>query len=161
MNSKGCVQLCGFTSMQSRSIEHSLSLAISFFSIVISIICVQRYKQLLRKTHSVAHFRPKTKKNIHYWGKMELNEMLLIIQISKMLHFTSLHLQSRLIKQQNLGATLELLKLSKTPMVLNQWKTAASPSNLPVVSSTSPVSTTTRQSASMLLTERLSALQNQ
>ena len=37
-----------------------------------------------------------------------------------MLHFTSLHLQSRLIKQQNLGATLELLKLSKTPKVLNQ-----------------------------------------
>ena len=33
---------------------------------------MQRYKQLLRKTHSVAHFRPKTKKNIHYWGKMEL-----------------------------------------------------------------------------------------
>ena len=58
--------------MQSRSMEHSLSLAISFFSIVISIICVQRYKQLLRKTHSVAHFRPKTKNNIHYWGKMEL-----------------------------------------------------------------------------------------
>ena len=38
----------------------------------------------------------------------------------EMLHFTSLHLQSRLIKQQSLGATLELLKLSKSPMVLNQ-----------------------------------------
>ena len=48
--------------------------------------------------------------------------MLSIIQISKMLHFMSLHLQSRLIKQQNLGATLELLKLSKTPMVLNLQK---------------------------------------
>ena len=147
--------------MQSRSMEHSLSLAISFFSIVISIICVQRYKQLLRKTHSVAHFRPKTKKNIHYWGKMELNEMLSIIQISKMLHFMSLHLQSRLIKQQLSGATLERLKLSKSPMVLNQQKSVASPSSRRETSSTSPVSTTTRQSASMLLTERLSALQNQ
>ena len=147
--------------MQSRSMEHSLSLAISFFSIVISIICVQRCKQLLRKTHSVAHLRPKTKNNIHYWGKMELNEMLSIIQISKMLHFMSLHLQSRLIKQQNLGATLELLKLSKTLMVLNQQKSLASPSSRQETSSTSPVSTTTRQSASMLLTERLSALQNQ
>ena len=39
---------------------------------------------------------------------------------SMMLLFTSLHLQSRLIKQQNLGGTLELLKLSIQPKVLNQ-----------------------------------------
>ena len=36
-----------------------------------------------------------------------------------MQHFTFLHPQSRLIKQQPLGATLELLKLSKEPKVLN------------------------------------------
>ena len=41
--------------------------------------------------------------------------MLSMIQISKMLLFTFLHLQSRLMKQQNLGATLELLKLSMQP----------------------------------------------
>ena len=56
-----------------------------------------------------------------------------------MLHFTSLHQQSRLIKQQNLGATLELLKLLKSLMVLNQQKSVASPSSRSGASSTSPV----------------------
>ena len=83
--------------------------------------------------------------------------ILSIIQISKLLLFTSLHLQSRLIKQQNLGAPLELLKLSRTPMVLNQQKSVASLSSQPVVLSTSPVSTTTRRSASMASMARCSA----
>ena len=58
-------------------------------------------------------------------------------------------LQSLIIKQPNPGADLELLKPSKEPKVLNQLKPVASPSSQPVVSSTSPASTTTRQSASM------------
>ena len=40
--------------------EHSLSLAISFCSILISIICWQRYKQLLRILHCSTYFCPKT-----------------------------------------------------------------------------------------------------
>ena len=63
--------------------------------------------------------------------------------------YTYLLQQSLIIKQPNHGADLEQLKLSKEPKVLNQLKPVASPSSQPVVSSTSPVSTTTRQSASM------------
>ena len=52
-----------------------------------------------------------------------------------MLIFTSLHLQSKLIKQQTLGATLELLMLLKESMVLNLLKNVASISSRLVASS--------------------------
>ena len=74
---------------------------------------------------------------------------------------TYLFLQSLIIKQQNLGADLELSMLLKKSMVLNLLKNVASISSRLVDSSAQPDSSTMRQSSSFLLTARTSELQNQ